>query len=168
MEKLKLSKLLYLADRENFDKLGFFIFSDEHYSLKDGPICSNAIDGINGKKDKSIWGSYIVIDHAAGRVRCKSDFDPDRDTDALTGFERRIAEKLSEQFAALNGPQMCDWTHDNIREWIDPLANPSLTQKGRGSGRIKITPEAIEEALGVTEGKRNARRFHLANNARED
>jgi uncharacterized phage-associated protein len=58
MDKLKLIKLLYLTERESMAVRGRPIFYDEFYSLKDGPICSTALNSLNGELDKDIWSNY--------------------------------------------------------------------------------------------------------------
>jgi uncharacterized phage-associated protein len=59
MDKLKLIKLLYLTERESMAARGRPIFYDEFYSLKDGPICSTALNCLNGELDKDIWSNYV-------------------------------------------------------------------------------------------------------------
>jgi len=48
---MKLIKLIYLSERESVRSRGRPMIFDEFYSLKDGPISLNALNGINGNTD---------------------------------------------------------------------------------------------------------------------
>ncbi len=49
IDKLKLIKLIYFSEREFLSKYNNSMLFDEFYSLPHGPICSNALNGINGR-----------------------------------------------------------------------------------------------------------------------
>jgi uncharacterized phage-associated protein len=61
IDKLKLIKLLYLTERGSIKERSRPMFYDEFYSLKDGPICSNALNGINGQSDAATWHRYVSL-----------------------------------------------------------------------------------------------------------
>ncbi|MFZ2103868.1 MAG: Panacea domain-containing protein, partial [Roseiarcus sp.] len=58
-EILKLTKLLYLAERESIRVRHRPMMFDEYYSLPHGPVCSCAMNGLNGRIDKNTWHKYI-------------------------------------------------------------------------------------------------------------
>jgi uncharacterized phage-associated protein len=61
IEKLKLIKLIYLAEREFVKRHGLPMLYDEFFSLKDGPVCSSTLNGINGSIDKDTIRGMILF-----------------------------------------------------------------------------------------------------------
>jgi uncharacterized phage-associated protein len=47
-DKVKLTKLLYLADRSHFITNGYPITGDDQYAMKKGPVPSNTLDALDG------------------------------------------------------------------------------------------------------------------------
>src|SRR5262249_47985983 len=49
VEKVKLLKLLYIADREHFLKHGYPITGDRQFAMPWGPVPSACLDALNGQ-----------------------------------------------------------------------------------------------------------------------
>jgi uncharacterized phage-associated protein len=49
VEKVKMMKLVYLADKEHFLKHGYPITGDKQYAMKAGPVPSNTLDALDGE-----------------------------------------------------------------------------------------------------------------------
>src|SRR5205823_9295848 len=60
MSRLRLLKLLYIADRESIQETGFSITSDDVVAMEHGPVLSRTYDLIKGQGDDAPrWGRYI-------------------------------------------------------------------------------------------------------------
>jgi len=116
IEKLKLAKLIYLSEREH---LGLFeepMLFDEMYSLPHGPICSSALNGINGVIHNDIWDAYMVRNGnlvVALKAFQRSDFDD------LSEDEIEIATGIWEKFRNFSASQIRNWTHLNCAEYVE-------------------------------------------------
>jgi uncharacterized phage-associated protein len=136
IEKLKLIKLIYLAERESMKRRARPMIYDQMYSLPHGPICSNALNGINGTADKTAWSRWVHLQSDNKTVR------------SLKAAERKSLKELSEsdieilqsiwaRFGHMTSGQIRKWTHDNCPEYIE-----------LESGRIPIEYRDVFEAVG--------------------
>src|ERR1700722_10442330 len=84
IDKLKLIKLIYLAEREFLSRHLLPMTLDEFYSMKNGPVASAALNGLNGKLDRALWDNLIKNKSnkiCAVKVRSRDDFDSLSDAD---------------------------------------------------------------------------------------
>ncbi len=73
VEKVKITKLIYLADKEHFLKFGWPITGDRQYAMLHGPVpseCLNALDGEYGL-DPEVAFKFIHVDD--NRILLKQD-----------------------------------------------------------------------------------------------
>jgi uncharacterized phage-associated protein len=150
MQKLKLVKLLYLAERESIALRMRPIFYDENFSLPKGPAGTNVIDGINGKKDSGTWREYMSAPDANDVVTVNERLVDDDFAD-LSDAEIGIVKRLSKQFRDFDGDGIRAYTHDrkHVPEYEE-----------RSAGRSLITDEAVATALGFKDPAAYAR--HVA------
>lgn len=134
MEKLKLTKLLYLVERESISARGRPMLYDEYYSLKDGPIPSSSLNGINGEIDEKIWGQYLHLENARS-VKLARDFAA-KDMDELSKSDLRVARAVWEGFGWMSSGQIRNYTHKNCEEYTEVK-----------KGRVPITYEGLARAL---------------------
>lgn len=132
MDKLKLIKLLYLFERESFRKRGRPTLYDEYYSLKDGPICSSALNGLNSALDGA-WGKNVVKNGRKDIFRASDARD-----DRISRSDMDIIEDLWARFHGMTASQLRNWTHLNCPEYSEVK-----------SGRKPITVRQIAEALEI-------------------
>ncbi len=133
MEKLKLTKLLYLVERKSIaDRVRPMLY-DEYYSLKDGPICSNALNGLN-MQPPDIWSKYVVAENTINRS-CKSS---DIELDHLSSYDLELLDEVWIEFGGYTSSQIRNWTHENCQEYTEVK-----------SGRIGISLSSIAAATGV-------------------
>ncbi len=134
IEKLKLIKLFYLAEREFMNARGRPMLYDEFYSLKDGPICSATLNGMNGMIDAEIWSSYIARNgNIVTPVRKVS-----RDAlDEVSNAEFQIINHIWTRFGHMSASQIRNYTHEHCPEYRLVL-----------SGRSPITYAEIFHAVG--------------------
>jgi uncharacterized phage-associated protein len=115
IEKMKLIKLLYLAERESIEKRGRPMFFDKFFSMKDGPICSNALDGINGQLDQAIWADYISkIDRKT--IKSVGPLVPAAQ-DQISKSDLSILQDVQKKFGHMPAHQIRSWTHKNCPEY---------------------------------------------------
>lgn len=134
IDKLKLIKLIYLSEREFLSKHNNPMLFDEFYSLPLGPICLNALNGINGRlKDISVWDKFILRN---GNLVVN--VEPiNRDLlDHISDAEWEVLEGVWERFSNMNASELSNYIHENC---------PEYTETGR---RVRISYREILEALG--------------------
>lgn len=136
MAYMKLIKLMYLADREAFARLGRPISDDRLVSMPRGPVLSATLDLLNGTVESDDWSQWIS---AAARFQVELAKDViDRDSfDEISNAELGILDSVWKEFGHMTQFELQDWTHQNCAEWVDP----------NGSSK-PITKESILKALG--------------------
>jgi uncharacterized phage-associated protein len=100
------------------------MFYDELYSLPHGPICSNVLDGLNGKKDAAIWAKYITrkdaktinIAHKVER----------RDLDEISDSDLNALKTVWDEFGHMTANEIRAWTHDHCDEYVEVPEGSSL------------------------------------------
>jgi uncharacterized phage-associated protein len=136
IEKLKLIKLVYLSERESVSRRRRPIVFDEYYSLKNGPICSNTLNGIDGGLDQPIWGKYLQKDgrkdiYIAAGVALDG-------LDQISNGDIDILNSIWKQFGWMTSSQIRNWTHKNCKEYVE-------VEKGR----LPIMLNEMASAIGL-------------------
>ncbi len=146
MEKIKLVKLLYMVERESVRLRSRPVFYDENFSLPHGPAGTNAIDGINGKRDKRVWRKYTEAPDKDEVVRVAKGLR-NEDFGDLSDSDIGIIDELSTRFRHLDGDGMRAWTHEaaNIPEYQETTKE-----------RRPITDEALAKALDLWDAREYA------------
>ena len=134
IEKLKLIKLIYLAERQFATDHDRPMLYDELYSLKDGPICSASLNGINGIIDVDLWRKFIARN---GNIIIPVKAFVRDDFDQVSDAEMAAVEIVWNKFGSLTSSQLRKYTHDHCPEYSEVL-----------SGRIPITYAEMFAALG--------------------
>lgn len=134
--KLKLAKLIYLAEREHLKRFDRPMTMDECYSLPHGPICSSSLNGIDGKLGDD--GEWTRV-RAYGRDQVHGNTVGREDLDEITNAEFRVLEHVWDQFGGMTAARIRTWTHDpeNVPEYVEVTKS-----------RLPITYEQILRALG--------------------
>lgn len=118
---LKLTKLLYLADREALTRYGYPITYDRPVSMPHGPVLSRTLDLINGFVDGSAeaqWDEWMNT-RAHHDVAVKRQFSR-ADLDELSDADLEVLETVWHQFGGMDHWTLRDWTHEHCPEWSDP------------------------------------------------
>ena len=139
MDKLKLIKLIYLAERLSFARRARPMNFDDFFSLPHGPIASSALNGINGRAGDEAWTPIKVTGN-------KVSLEKEIGTDHLSQNDLRILEDVWSQFGKMSGTQLRNWTHANCPEYVEVDA-----------GRASITYDEILAAVGNGEADEIAR-----------
>jgi uncharacterized phage-associated protein len=119
MDKLKLIRMLYLTERESLEARGRPIFYDEFYSFKDGPICSNALDCLNGYLDKGIWSSYVRREGSKEVLLVTEHAKEDVEMDELSESDLDIVDSVWNKFGWMSTSQIRKWTHLHCSEYTE-------------------------------------------------
>jgi uncharacterized phage-associated protein len=135
IEKMALAKLLYIAERESIKQRGRPLLYDEYYSIKHGPVCSSALNGINGNIDQGVWSKYIRLEGASDVVVQPN--APDG-LEEMSNSDLRLLEKVFADFGTKTARQLRAWTHskENCPEYTEVE-----------SGRIPISLEDVVRAV---------------------
>jgi uncharacterized phage-associated protein len=134
IEKLKLIKLLYLTDRQFMGDHDRPILYDEFYSLKDGPICSASLNGINGIIDPEIWDEYIARN---GNIVVAVKSVNRNDMNEVSNAEHSAAQIVWTKFQSMTASGIRNYTHENCPEY-----------RTVSQGRSPITYAEVFRALG--------------------
>ena len=137
MNLIKLIKELYLADRLSIEEREFSISGDIFYSMKNGPILSNALDLLTN--DLPDFIEYI---HSEVAQDPEERYYPDivlvktPGQDRLSKNDKKYLQQVSEEIKKKKAFYLVDLTH-KLPEWQEVL-----------SGRKKIHFSDILRALG--------------------
>ncbi|WP_279356312.1 Panacea domain-containing protein [Methylobacterium indicum] len=142
MEKLALIKMIYIAERESIRARNRPMIYDELYSLKDGPICSSALDGINGNVDEEIWSKYLVLQ---GSRNVYADLDGKNNLDQLSRSDIKILDAVLQEHRGKSSSQLRNWLHDpvNCPEYVEIFDN----------GRVPIAYGELASGVGVLDSQ---------------
>ena len=132
---LKLTKLLYLAERESMDRSGMSISDDYMVSMPNGPVLSNTLDLTNGNVKSAQWESWIE-DREHHKVKLKKDFVRE-DLSSLSQNAISALEAVWNKFGEMDQWDLVKYTHDKCDEWENP---------GRSS--VPIPSKRVFKALG--------------------
>lgn len=146
---LKLTKLLYLAERRSFEKFGEPMIGDRPVSMPHGPVLSITYDYMNGALPSMEGGWESWISDCEGHLIALRDPEalrsPEQDLRELSDADLEVLAETWEKFGGMDQWQLREWTHKNCSEWRDP----------EGSS-IPIPPEELFAALKFSPERRDA------------
>jgi uncharacterized phage-associated protein len=135
-DRMKLIKLMYLADRASLERYGFPISDDEMFSLSEGPILSTCLNLMRGIKRHAAWDKWVKAPE--GHVMLSEMMTTsDEDLDELSSAELDVLRSTWDRFGRMSAMALSRYTHANCKEWVDP-----------GSSRVPISPRDVFRALG--------------------
>lgn len=146
---LKLSKLVYIADRKNMEEYDFPICADALVSMDHGPVNSMTLSYVNGYVlSRDGWEEFVTdrAGYCVGLTRAVTDDD----LDELSKAELQTLHQVWKEFGAMDRFELRDWTHDHCLEWEDPhgSSNP-------------IPYERVFKFLGKANADELAERVHV-------
>ncbi|MGL6073231.1 MAG: Panacea domain-containing protein [Fimbriiglobus sp.] len=121
MERLRLLKLLYIADRELLAEAGCTLTGDQPFAMKHGPVLSKLYDLIKGTAKNEEWDTVIDRDHY--QMVLKSDIG----YGSLSRCELNKLYEVCSRYENLDTFDLVDITH-SFKEWIlsyDPSRSTS-------------------------------------------
>jgi uncharacterized phage-associated protein len=140
MSRMKIIKLLYIADRNAVRELGFSLSQDNHVSMDHGPVLSQTLRLIQQAvpSQPGEWHSWIRNDGSQDLALNRSVVE--EDLDELSLAECELLENVWQSYGHMTASQLRNWTHQNCSEWERPEGTS-----------IPITSLAIAKAVGLSE-----------------
>ena len=129
MAHLKLMKLMYLADREAYNRFGRSISGDRAVSMPHGPVLSQTLNLMDGDVESvpGGWCSWIS-DKENNELSLNRVVDR-KVLNELSNAEIEILDHVYSQYGHLGKWQIRDFSH-TLPEWADPQGSslPIATQ----------------------------------------
>lgn len=147
--RVKLMKLLYLADRQHITNNGSSISGDHYVSMNNGPVLSETYDFMRGRSSFPEWTKLIDTDNAYHWLA-----NPElqlNDLDALAGMEIETLEQTWQKFGQMTRKELIKYTHDHCGEWSDPGNSSWPIAFERILSEVGIESEAIENLASENE-----------------
>jgi uncharacterized phage-associated protein len=154
MHYIKLIKLLYLTDREALLRWGRLVTTDEHVSMKNGPVTSTILNLITEEqRHKPIWSEYVSAPIGEYEVQLLKDAP----TSKLSRAEEKLMSEVFKEYGHRNRWDIIDNVMHKLPEWQDP-----------GTSSIPISVEDILVAGGQSPEEIKAVRAELNAFEREE
>jgi uncharacterized phage-associated protein len=150
---LKLSKLVYLSEREFLSQYDSPMLYDLLVSMPHGPVTTATLDYISGHAENPDW-SAVLSGRAGYSVGLANKDLQVSDLDALSVAEIDVLQLVWDKFGKMNQYQLRDWTHANCLEWEDPKTSSSPIPYDRvlkflNKPHSELLAQAIEEERSV-------------------
>jgi len=148
MDKLKLVKLLYFADRDCFLMHGHPITGDDLYAMPHGPVPSGCLDLLNGVQSSDIYRFIRIENNNVSLVA-----EPPSLDDEFVGDELGVIQETIREYGGKTAGQLWRLTHElpeykrhNIAGTSNPISFNTLLEFYGGPrmfrhGRAVITRE---------------------------
>lgn len=151
MSKLKLVKLIYLAERAFVAKYGLHITGDRFVSMPHGPVPSQTLDLINGfTRRTGSWSSWMN-DLANNTVSLRSGRSVERAAlEDLSDAEIEALEGTFAQFGSMSPSEVVEYTHRHCPEWSDPKGSSfgiSTIEMLEAQGVNRTSARAISDSI---------------------
>lgn len=141
MTRLRLIKLLYIADRESIQETGVPITGDQAYALPNGPVLTRTYDAIKGEGyDTARWAQFL---RPSGQDVVLAQ---DPGVPLLARFEVRKLQEVALRFESLDDWALVNHTH-TFEEW----RKHAPAEGGDGPRARAIPTRDILVALGMEE-----------------
>jgi uncharacterized phage-associated protein len=139
---LKLTKLLYLAERESMAARGLSICGDRMVSMPQGPVLSQTLNLTNGNVVSADWEAFIE-DREHHDVRLRNAVQRS-DLNDLSDSAISILDLVWDKFGWMDQWQLVDFTHDKCAEWEDPNGSSLPIPPKRLFTAVGKSPEAAD------------------------
>ena len=147
---LKLTKLLYLAERGSLEQFGEPMIGDHPVSMPHGPVLSTTLDHINGMlaSGEGGWDSWIA-DRQGHFLALR---DPQRvrspeDLLELSQSDVAVLAAVWDQFGGMGQWALRDWTHEHCAEWRDPEGSSVPIPPEELLAALRFSPQQAEAIL---------------------
>jgi uncharacterized phage-associated protein len=163
MSRLRLLKLLYIADRECIRESGRSITGDRAVAMDHGPVLSRTYACIKGQNyTATSWEQFF---RRSGKHDVELHADPG--IGKLSQYEIRTLQSVAERFEELDDWSLSEHTH-TFPEWLRNRPEPgssrhiSVHDVLEAVGRAEDAEELIAEAAGYADVDRLLARTPLA------
>lgn len=111
INKMKLCKLMYIAERMSLQESESPLFGGMYCSLAYGPVISEVLSAI----DANYWQGLNLQQYDVV-LKPNTEFT----TDAMSDWGHELIVRVYEQYGKMNQWELSDWTHREFAEWKDP------------------------------------------------
>lgn len=158
LTKLKVSKLLYIADKEHFIRCGRFITNDRYVKMKNGPVPTRILNIINepdiyiAEPSNRRYLKHNISFSKDNKRIIKSNRRPD--LNELSNSEIQVLDKIIKKYGKLHISKLVDITHNEFA-WINASDAGFLSTKdivheikeGRKQELLKVYEEYKNEDI---------------------
>jgi hypothetical protein len=137
MDYLRLSKLIYLADRESIRLRGIPIVGGRYYSMRQGPVIGEVMHFV-GARNAPGW-SKTISPRYGNEIR----LEKAPEFGALSQTELEILDETLRRHSSRTTDELVDWCHKHCAEY----------EHVTGRGRKAIRVESILKAVGKNAAK---------------
>ena len=137
--KIKLIKLVYLADKYHLLHYGRTVTNDDYYAMERGPVGTTVKDVLSLDKEM-LAGDYKYISKLIGKAGESYIVNPVGHShyDHLSETDREALDFVINTFGKMTGAQLTTYTH-KYPEW----AQHEHLFKGKLKRRVRIEPEEL-------------------------
>lgn len=149
LSRIKLMKLLYLADRQAIAEYGSTISNDRLVAMPFGPALSRTLSAMrhpeSAPREWSRW--VLTVPPHTHRLAPGADV---AEVAMLSDAEISVIDQTWARFGSWDQWDLKNWTHDpaNIPEWTDPQGSSfaiTLEELGRAVGMPETEVQALVE-----------------------
>ena len=148
---LKLTKLLYLAERRSFEKFSEPMIGDQLVSMPHGPVLSRTYNHMNGELNcvNGGWEHWIAdrANHDVALRDPESFHSPEEDLLELSEADLEVLREIWDQFGKMSAWQLREYSHRNCPERKDPDGSMIPIRFADLFDALNFTPEQKREAL---------------------
>ena len=146
--RMRLLKLLYLANRVSLDEIGDPVVDDDAVAMKAGPVLSHTYDLIKGtsrdEEAQATWNAHFrIVDSIQLRMMC------DPGTDHLSDHDIKSLNRIAQKYANWDDDDLSELTHtfDEYKDnWDGSRLSAPISKIDLLKG-IGYTPEQIKVSL---------------------
>ena len=159
IDRVRLLKLLYLADRTSFSRYGYTITGDRFAALDYGPIPSMTYDAMKGVGEgATAWNEWIRQGATINENRLADGAYPER-AGALSDADLEVIHEIWAEVGELDNWDTVEWTHARCPEWSHPGGSSRpITLLDMGQG-LEIPADELEELLAANTEQDDLRRI---------
>lgn len=116
----KISKVMYLADKEHLAQYGRLIFGDSYVAMKHGPVPSETYDMLKAVRGDG-WTKFMDEAEDAFQVKNGKEVIPLKspDLEVFSESDLECLEKTLENYGSKTFQELTDITHDQAWDSVD-------------------------------------------------
>jgi uncharacterized phage-associated protein len=144
---LKLTKLLYLAERLSYERFGEPLTGDSPFSMEHGPVLSASYDNTKSSSSPrgAEWERWIAA-RSANTVRLNQAVnDAESELSSLSAADFTLMREVWALFGGMSEWELRDYTHEHCPEWETPGKSSRPIDADDLFGHLGFSPEEIVE-----------------------
>jgi len=166
-DKLKIIKLIYLADKYHLIKYGRTVTNDDYYAMECGPVATTAKDVLSFDKQlishkEQKYAEQLI--KRSGKFEFEANKNANVDIDTLSETDKEVLDFVANKFGKMKSSELIEYTH-KYPEWAQykDLFENNLTRRERitveellslikEDDDLDVSKEHIEETKRVLTG----------------